>query len=250
MTDEEIEKLCAEATPGPWTTDKEPRLAGAINDRFGMQVAGASGQSPMYDARSGLEAGQIMRTNTAFIAAARTLVPALLERARRAEAAFVLATDHMRPQEVFDEDTGDGKPKSFGWVCGGCGGGDPATGGGPDKVDHTGDCPWALRQTFTTAVAQAERIRLLEQDLAHWKGQAEAAFKAIPPLVYAPPLPEGEYILRWARKDGVDAEVAALKGERDGLRGALEEIADMRGDGCSELRDAAREARAALEGKP
>lgn len=190
MTDEEIEKLCAEATPGPWKAVRAVGGYGAIVE-------------PSDSGLDSISCDYIAQQDADFISAARTLVPELLERARRAEDA----------REVNEA-----------------------------RVER-----------------QAERIRFLEQEVA---ALTEGSKRLAQERDAARP------VYRTARyKEVVElqAEVAALKGERDRLRGALERVMlevdrcvrrgtvpgctgnceSSAGAGC-----AYRDARAALEGKP
>ncbi len=79
--------LVEAATPGPWTLDESSRFRGAVSATIGgirRQVAGADGQAAAVDMRGSTH--DVLEANAAFIAASRTLVPALIaevERLRR-----------------------------------------------------------------------------------------------------------------------------------------------------------------------
>lgn len=76
--------LCDAATCGPWTQPESPRLRGSIDaivDGRECQVATVDGQAAMFDMRQSADA--IMHANANFIAAARTLVPALIAEVER-----------------------------------------------------------------------------------------------------------------------------------------------------------------------
>ncbi|MGN6106661.1 MAG: ead/Ea22-like family protein [Kofleriaceae bacterium] len=99
-----LRALCEAATPGPWTTPTAPRLQGAISaviDGRERQVAAIDGQAPMFDLRAGQD--EVARANGAFIAAARSALPALLDalEAARKERDEAIA-DGVLSQRVCD----------------------------------------------------------------------------------------------------------------------------------------------------
>lgn len=69
---EKIEKLCAEATPGPWEADKQYCRVQLKNDPYGL-IAWAD------------DGGFCRGEDVFFIAAARTLMPKLLAVAKAAK---------------------------------------------------------------------------------------------------------------------------------------------------------------------
>lgn len=88
MTNDDIQRglaLCEAATPGPWYLDTGNRLRGAVStliDGVRRQVAMIDGQAAQFDMRNDNPAVTI-DANAAFIAEARTLLPAALREVQR-----------------------------------------------------------------------------------------------------------------------------------------------------------------------
>jgi len=81
----EAEALCAAATKGPWAP--EPRDMIEDGD-WRVRIGSNGGNHGVYVAHA---LGKANKPNAAFIAASRTLVPALISHARQAEARAVAA---------------------------------------------------------------------------------------------------------------------------------------------------------------
>lgn len=93
----ELRELADAATPGPWFVDEAPRLQGAVStliEGLTRQVAHADGQAAMFDYRA--DTAEIQRANAAFIAAARTAVPDLLDALHDAECYAAKAATTMQ----------------------------------------------------------------------------------------------------------------------------------------------------------
>lgn len=85
---DELERLLAEATPGPWHLPGGARLQGVVSAMIGerdAQVADASGEAPQHDS-AGRDVVAVQRANAILIAAMRNALPELLAAARERDA--------------------------------------------------------------------------------------------------------------------------------------------------------------------
>ena len=93
ITDDEIKAaraLCDAATPGPWKHVRGPAARDVLYDANGRELLFTSNE---YYARADLE-----ENDAAFIAAARTLVPRLLDEVERLRTALAEAVDIANDQ--------------------------------------------------------------------------------------------------------------------------------------------------------
>ena len=98
MTDEQIRELCNKATEGPWEVKDSTWIVNhPALEHVGIADMGGEGWIGIISVRPRAEEADI-EDDAAFIAAARELVPRLLERAQKADARIVdlvAARDHF-----------------------------------------------------------------------------------------------------------------------------------------------------------
>ena len=97
ITDDEIKAaraLCEAATPGPWTARFDEYV---IGDNVSARVSIRNDDGAWVDSERTI-VNESMRGDAAFIAAARTLVPRLLDEVERLKAALAEAVDIANDQ--------------------------------------------------------------------------------------------------------------------------------------------------------
>ncbi len=85
FTDEQIKELCEAATPGPWEVKDSAWITGHFMEHIGIADMGGEGWIGIVSVRPRAEEAADIEDDATFIAAARELVPRLLERTQKAE---------------------------------------------------------------------------------------------------------------------------------------------------------------------
>lgn len=92
MTLDEIRKLIEAATPGPWTAEES-------TEPLGIEDAILTGPTTVHEGCVGERTAFHVMADARFIAAARTLLPALLEVAEAADDHRAALGDHRDPSD-------------------------------------------------------------------------------------------------------------------------------------------------------